>query len=165
MDKETPTPNQVPLRRPVRAIPQQQEDGEKKQRIKLWMATIMVVAVISIDIFNALLNLFAIGEVLSSIISPIATFAFVIWFWILGANFVKKPKKLAAMGGQAIIGLIPVINTLPELTLGVIITILLTRSEDKGGLLSKATNITQEKIKPKITQRTFQKSRLKSQRI
>ncbi len=157
MDEETPKPNQVPLRRPVRVIPQQEEDGEKKQRIKLWMATIMAVVSLSIDAFNALLNLLGVGEILSSVISPVASFAFVVWFWILGVSFIKNPKKLVAMGGQAIIGLIPVINTLPELTLGVVVTILLTRSEDKGGLLSKATSITQGKIKPTPAQRTFKK--------
>ena len=158
MDEETPKPNQAPLRRLVRAIPQQEEDGEKKQRIKLWMAVIMAVMALSIDAFNALLNLLAIGEILSSVISPVASFAFVVWFWILGVSFIKNPKKLAAMSGQAIIGLIPVINTLPELTIGVIATILLTRSEDKGGLLSKATNITQGKIRPNPAQRTFKKA-------
>src|SRR3989344_4151220 len=157
MDEETPKPNQVPLRRPVRVIPQQEEDGEKKQRIKLWMATIMAVVSLSIDAFNALLNLLGVGEILSSVISPVASFAFVVWFWILGVSFIKNPKKLVAMGGQAIIGLIPVINTLHELTLGVVVTILLTRSEDKGGLLSKATSITQGKIKPTPAQRTFKK--------
>ena len=157
MDEETPKPNQVRLRRPVRVIPQQEEDGEKKQRIKLWMATIMAVVSLSIDAFNALLNLLGVGEILSSVISPVASFAFVVWFWILGVSFIKNPKKLVAMGGQAIIGLIPVINTLPELTLGVVVTILLTRSEDKGGLLSKATSITQGKIKPTPAQRTFKK--------
>ena len=133
------------LRRPVRAIPQQQE--EKKGRIKIWMGAAMIIVALSIDIFNAILNIAAIGEVLSSIISPIATFAFVIWFWMLGVSFMKNPKKLAAMGGQAIVGLIPIINTLPELTLGVLITIILTRSEDKGGLLGKAADMAQGKIK------------------
>jgi hypothetical protein len=117
------------------------EDQEHKQRIKVWMAFAMVITALSFDGFNALLNLVVIGEILSSIISPVATFGFIIWFWLQGVTFIKSPKKLAAMGGQALIGLIPIINTLPELTLGVLVTIILTRSEDKGGLLSKATGM------------------------
>lgn len=117
------------------------DDQEHRHRIKLWMAFAMVITALSIDGFNALLNLVVIGEILSSIISPAATFGFIIWFWLQGVTFIKSPKKLAAMGGQALIGLIPIINTLPELTLGVLVTIILTRSEDKGGLLGKAAGM------------------------
>ncbi len=119
---------------------------EKKERIKTWMLVAMGTTALSIDGFNALLNLVVIGEVLSSIISVAATLAFTIWFWMLGVSFVKSPKKLAAMGGQAIIGLIPVLNTLPELTVGVLATALMTMAEDKGGIIGKAAGVAQGKI-------------------
>jgi len=110
------------------------------------MLVAMGTTALSIDGFNALLNLVVIGEVLSSIISVAATLAFTIWFWMLGVSFVKSPKKLAAMGGQAIIGLIPVLNTLPELTVGVLATALMTMAEDKGGIIGKAAGVAQGKI-------------------
>lgn len=94
-----------------------------------------------LDAFNALLTVLGVGLVASSVISPVATFGFVVWFWMHSVTFTKSPKKLAAMGIQSVIGLIPVLNVLPELTLGVLITILLTRSEDRGGLLGKTTSI------------------------
>lgn len=119
---------------------------QQKERIALWMAICMATTALFIDGFNALLNLLAIGEVLSSVISPVATFGFVVWFWLLDVTFIKNPGKLAAMGGQALIGLVPVLNTLPELTIGVIITIILTHSEDKGGLLGKVANVAKNPI-------------------
>jgi len=108
------------------------------------MAVIMIATAVSIDLFNALLNFLVIGEIVSTVISIVATTLFTIWFWLLGISFVKSPKKLAAMAGQAIIGLIPIINTLPELTAGVAITILLTWGEDKGGIISKTAQITKK---------------------
>ena len=49
------------------------------------------------------------------------------------------------MGIQAVVGLIPILNTLPELTLGIIAIVLITRDEDKGGLLGKAVSVAQGK--------------------
>ncbi|MEK7200789.1 MAG: hypothetical protein AAB672_01520, partial [Patescibacteria group bacterium] len=126
---ETYQQNQRPaLRRPVRAIPKQQE--QKKERITKVLAACMVITALCFDAFNALLTFLGVGLVVSSVISPVATFGFVIWFWTHGITFTKSPKKFAAMGIQSIIGLIPGLNILPELTLGVLITVLLTRSED-----------------------------------
>ena len=135
--------NKTVLRRPVRTITEA-NISEEKIRIAYWMGVSMLVVAVSIDAFNALLNVLVIGEFLSSIISVAATTLFVIWFWMLGVSFVKSPKKLAAMGGQALIGLIPVINTLPELTAGVAITLFLTWGEDKNGIIGRVANTTQK---------------------
>jgi hypothetical protein len=142
---ETQTPNRTPLRRPVRQTPQPQE--EKKERIKVWMGAALIITAGSIDAFQALLNVLLVGEVLSTIISICADVIFIIWLWMLGVGFVKSPKKMAAMLIQALVGLIPVINTLPELTIGILAIVLITRSEDKGGMLGKAAGMAQGKIK------------------
>jgi hypothetical protein len=145
MDETSPQ-NKTDLRRPVRAIPQQEE--EKKERITKVMGAILIIAAACIDIFEAILDVLLIGEFLSPIISVCADVGFWIWFKILGLDFGKNPKNLAAMTTQALVGLMPGLDILPELTLGVLTIVLITRSEDKGGLLGKAAGMAQGKIKP-----------------
>ncbi len=110
-------------------------DEEKKQRIGKIMAAALIGTALFIDLFEALLNVVGIGEALSTVISVASDTLFMIWFWMLGIGFVKSPKKLAAMSIQAIMGFIPVINTLPELTIGIMAIVFLTRAEDKGGIV------------------------------
>lgn len=131
--------NRTPLRRPIRRIPEAKE--ELKTTISNWMGWALIITAGSIDAFQALLNLLIVGQVFSTIISVGADTLFIIWFWLLGVSFIKSPRKLTAMGVQALAGLIPVLNTLPELTLGVMAVVLITRSEDKGGIIGKAANI------------------------
>lgn len=145
MDENSPqTPNRTALRRP-RTVAEARE--EIKTTISNWMGVALIATAGCIDLFQALLNILIVGEVFSTIISVCADFVFIIWFWMLGISFTKNPKNLAAMGGQALIGLIPVINTLPELTLGVLAVVLITKAEDKGGLLGKAAGMAQGKTK------------------
>lgn len=132
-----------PLRRPVRTIPEVKEDV--KRRISNWMAGALIITAGSIDAFQAILNILVIGEVLSTIISVCADVLFIIWLWMLGLGFVKNPKNLAAMGTQAIVGMVPVLNTLPELTLGITAIVLMTIAEDKGGIIGKAAGAMQGK--------------------
>ena len=138
---ETYPQNQTrePLRRPIRAIPQQQEG--KKERIKIWMGAALIITAASIDGFQALLNVLLVGEVLSTIISVCADTLFVTWFWILGVSLTKNPRAFMSMAAQAIIGLIPVLNTLPELTLGVIGVVVFTRMVDKSAVLGKVAGV------------------------
>jgi hypothetical protein len=132
------------LRRPVRAITREQE--EKKERIKIWMGAALVTVALGIDGFQAILNLLVIGEFLSPVISVGADLLFIIWFWMLGLGFIKSPKKFATMGLVALIGLIPALDTLPELTLGILVIVLMTRAEDKGGILRKVASVAQGKM-------------------
>lgn len=134
-------PQKQTLRRPIMAIPPQQE--ERRERISGAMGWCLIGTAAFIDLIEALLTVLIIGTVLNPIISVCADVIFLIWFWTLGVSFVKKPKNLAAMGIQAIIGFIPVLNTLPELTLGVFVLVKITQSEDRGGLLGKAAGAPQ----------------------
>jgi hypothetical protein len=135
MDEDT-TQTKAPLRRPVM---QYQQPEEKKERITKITAAFMIITAASIDIFEAVLDVLIIGEVLSPIISICADIGFWIWFKIHGVSFTKNPKNFTAMGVQALVGILPGVDILPELTVGVVVIVLATRSEDKGGLLSKAT--------------------------
>lgn len=141
---ETAPQNQTALRRPIRYLPQQQQE-ERRERIKVWMGAALVITALCIDLFEALLDLVGIGLVMSPIISICADLLFLIWFWMLGLGFIRNPKNFAAMGIQAIIGLIPGLDILPELTLAILVIVLITRAEDKGGLLGKVAGIAQSK--------------------
>lgn len=145
MDETSPqTPNRTPLRRPVM---QYAEPEEKKERIPLWLGACMVVVAACIDIFEAILDVLLIGEVLSPIISVCADIIFWIWFKTRGVQFTKDPKNFMAMGIQALIGLTPGLDILPELTLGVLSIVVFTRIVDKSNALAKVAGATQGKIK------------------
>jgi len=132
--------NRAPLRRPV--MQYSQTEPPKKERIKTWMGAAIVITALTINAFVALLDLVGIGDIgIGSVILAVANLLFIIWFWFLDVSFTKNPKNLAVMGIQALIGLIPLVNALPELTVGVLIIVLMTRAEDKGGLLGKVVNI------------------------
>ena len=107
----------------------------------------MVIVAASIDIFEAILDVLLIGEVLSPIISVCADFIFWIWFKMRGVQFTKDPKNFMAMGIQALIGLTPGLDILPELTLGVLSIVIFTRTVDKSNTLGKLAGAAQSKIK------------------
>jgi len=144
---ETYPPNQntrAPLRRPVRPVPEQQE--EKKERIKKWMAACMIIVALCVDAAQALLTVLAIGTILGPIISIVAWFGFWVWFMLLGVSFVSNPKKLMTMGTAGIVEIIPIFGALPAFTAGVAITVFMTMAEDKGGIIGKAAGAVQGKI-------------------
>lgn len=56
-----------------------------------------------------------------------------IWFLLLDVN-IFSARNMAATVTSAIIGLVPVLNLLPEITLAVIVIIFMIKSEDKLGI-------------------------------
>jgi hypothetical protein len=66
---------------------------------------------------------------------------------MLGVSFTKDPRAFMSMAAQAIIGLIPILNTLPELTLGIIGVVVFTKMVDKSAIIGKAASAAQGKIK------------------
>jgi hypothetical protein len=134
---ETYPQNKRPLVRPVRTIQQQEE---KKERIKVWMATCLVIVALFVDLIQVLLTSVVIGVVLSPIISIAANFLFWIWFKLLDVSFVGNPKNFATFGGAASLEEIPGVDVLPWFTIGIILLIIFTRAEDKGGLVGKIAN-------------------------
>ena len=111
---------------------------DRYQRIKWWMGACLVITAFGIDGFQFLLGLVGLGVVVNSVIGPAANFLFILWFWLCGVTFVRSPKRIAIIIITAIIGVIPVLNMLPELTLGVLATVLSVWAEDSGGIIGKA---------------------------
>lgn len=137
---------QQALRRRVTSRPLKQRE-EGKQRIVWWMAACLIIMAGSIDLFEALLTFVGIGLALNPVISVAADTLFIIWFWMLGINITSNPRAFFAMAGQAVIGLIPALNALPELTLGVLGVVILTRITDKSGIMGKAMGALPGKMK------------------
>lgn len=114
---------------------------KNKEKISKMMGGAMVATALIIDGFQALLNFFIIGAFVNPVIAFVSTSLFTIWFWMLGVSFVNKPKNIAAMGIQTIIGVLPIINTLPELSLAVLSIVIMTRAENSNGALGSIKKI------------------------
>lgn len=150
MDDSNPQNRQV-VRREVRRIPQPQE--EKPERIKMWMAVCLVLFAIATDLTEFIitwLGLVKIGGLLSTIVSAVAGFILWIWWLILGVPAISNPKQFIVRFSTFVIEIIPFLDAIPFIswawTIGTIVTIVMTRSEDKGGIISKATGVIQGKI-------------------
>lgn len=117
------------------------EEPEKKQRIKIWMGACMVIFALFIDLIELGSTYLVIGVIFSPIISIGTGFVFWLWFKLLGISYISNPKRLVTQSAQFIIEIIPGLDAIPILafawTIGTIITIIITRSEDKGGIISK----------------------------
>lgn len=150
MDDSNPQNRQV-VRREVRRIPQPQE--EKPERIKMWMAVCLFLFAVFIDLAELLitwLGLVAVGGLLSTIVSSTGGFIFWIWYLILRVPAMSNPKQFIVRLSTFAIEIIPFLDAIPFIswawTIGTIVTIVMTRSEDKGGIISKATGVIQGKI-------------------
>lgn len=119
---------------------EQTGETEKKQRIEGWMAACLVTFAGSVDLFQALLTFIAVGVVLAPVISVGVSFILWLWLSMLGVSFITSPKRLATMTVQAVAEIIPGLDALPVLTVGVILLIIITRSEDKGGIIGKVAD-------------------------
>ncbi|KKP56251.1 MAG: hypothetical protein UR80_C0048G0001 [Parcubacteria group bacterium GW2011_GWB1_35_5] len=132
MDEETPTPNQMPLRRPVRAMPQQQE--KRKMRIKIWMGWALIIVALIADIVE-LLGGYISATIIAIIVGIVASFVFWVWFLILGVPYSSNTKKFAVAITMNIAEVIPGLDAIPFWffwTLGMIIIVGMVRMEDKG---------------------------------
>lgn len=118
---------------------------EKRERIKMWMAVCMGIVALSIDAFQALLTALVIGFALGPVITVAAYFGFWVWFKILGVSFVTNPKKLAWFGLPGLADAF--LSALPGLSVSVMATAAMTIAEDKGGIIGKAAEMAQGKIK------------------
>lgn len=78
-------------------------------------------------------DLLSIVPVVNWFVAIFAWLTFALWFMILGVGLIS-PKKVATWGSSAVIGVIPVLAAIPELTLAVIITVILIRAEDELGI-------------------------------
>jgi hypothetical protein len=144
----TPIQNKTPLRRPVRQIPQQ-EPG-KKERISTRIAACMVIVAFGIDLIEIVVEWFGGFIGVSSVIAAGSATLFGIWGGMLGIGF-ANPKKMLVSLTTVIIELIPGLDATFILsfgwTIGIIVLVLMTKAEDKGGMLGKVASAAQGKMK------------------
>lgn len=112
-------------------------------RIGKAAAVMAVIAVLIIDILiQPLLTFLIVGVVVNPIIiTPATGFVFWLWFKGRGVQFASKNNMITTLTA-VIIEAIPVINTLPGLTLWVVRVIINTRIEDMAnsqGITGKLT--------------------------
>mgnify|MGYP001612238810 FL=1 len=149
---ETSSQNKTALRRPVQAVPVPGE--EKKERIKLWMGAALIIFALCVDLaelFITWVGVVAIGGIISTLVSAIAGFLFWLWFLLLGAPALSNPKHFAVRAITFVGELIPFFDAIPLAsflwTAGTIITVIMIRSEDKGGMMGKVVSLAEGKIK------------------
>jgi hypothetical protein len=98
----------------------------KPQRIGIVSIIFLIITAIIFD----LISLIPFVNIVSGLI---AYAVFGIWFYILGVGFMN-PKRFATAAVSAVIGFIPFLSMLPELTIAVIVVILMVKSEDTLGI-------------------------------
>jgi hypothetical protein len=114
---------------------------EINYRIKWWMGGLMIMTAAVIDLIQFLLTFVAIGLVMAPVITVGSVMLFWLWSKLLGISFFSNPKQLATFAAESLGELIPAVDALPLWTLGTIAIVIISRSEDKGGLIGKASNI------------------------
>lgn len=102
-----------------------------KYRISKTTGALMIGTALLIDTFEFFLTALAIGAIANWATWVVSWIIFPMWFLIKGASYTKNKKLgMGALVGMAI-GLIPIINALPELTLVIWLNIMAVRKEDE----------------------------------
>ncbi len=116
----------------------------KVGRIKTWMAACLIIVALVLDIIETVITYTGVGAVVAEIIVPAASFGFWIWLHILGVSATGNMKRFWVSIAVPVIEIIPVFDAIPLLsfgwTLGMIATVVITRSEDKGGIIGKVAD-------------------------
>jgi hypothetical protein len=103
-----------------------------KLRINIFVAGLMILTAVGYDLTQNGIELISVG-LLGWILNPLIAFCsfltFFIWFGLNNISF-ARPGKALGLGASYLIELIPFLNNLPGLTLGVIITLAMTYAED-----------------------------------
>ena len=96
------------------------------QRIDNVTAGLMITVAVIFDILSLI-------PLLNILVDIIAWLIFGLWFTLRGISFLN-PRRFATFAVSFIVGLIPILSILPELTLAIIATILMVKSEDRLGI-------------------------------
>ena len=108
-------------------------DGGGKQRIHVVIAFAMVATALLIDIVQILFEwLPAVGPIIGWFFAAFGFIVFGIWFMLVGVNYLDRNGAVKVMVSLAscVVELIPFVDMIPALTLGVLSLILITRAED-----------------------------------
>lgn len=112
-----------------------EEEEEKPRRITNTTAALMLSFALLVDLIQALLTAAAgVGLVLNTLVSVFVGFCLWFWFKLHGVGFISDPKRFLTLMAQSLGEVIPAINNLPIFFAGALITIILTRIEDKTGI-------------------------------
>lgn len=146
--------NQINQNRPFQKKIYYQRKEENPERISKWTALFLIITAFFVDLvelFITYIGVVVIGGILSIIVSFGATALFGIWFAILGVNQSGNTKntsmlskKMLTQIGTVMAENIPFLDAIPLAffwTIGMILTIWMVRSEDKNGIINKATKI------------------------
>lgn len=128
-----------------RKIIYQNKEVEHPQRISNWMAFFLITLAVIVDILELIITYagLAFGGLLSLIVSIGATMSFGFTFAILKINKSGNSKLLVTQWATVIGENIPYLDAIPInflWTIGMIITIIMVRSEDKNGLIGNITS-------------------------
>ena len=93
-------------------------DGYISKGAVAWFIALAVL----VDIIVLLIDLTAVGAIVTPVISVIAWLTFYLLFKRRGVHF-NSPKRVLSMGGGFLIELLPIINILPGWTVAVILVI------------------------------------------
>ncbi len=113
----------------------------------------------------AVLDLISLIPIVNIVVDVLAWLIFFFWFRELGFPFTKNNKLMGSVVVSFIIGFIPILSILPEITLGVLLNILIINGEqiakEQIPMGEKALNKTQAiyNKQPGITERSIKPNR------
>ncbi len=106
---------------------------EKIDRIPKSTATLMLATAIFFDTLQIFLNFILIGIVLNPIlVTPLASLTFYLWYKMRRVGLSDSAKRFSTFALGFLFEIIPILNTLPALTLSTATMIMIVRAEDKA---------------------------------
>ena len=108
--------------------------GGPTYRISWLTASFMIAIALVLDAIQFVLTLFLLTEPLAELATFIAIPVFGVWFLLLGVNYFggkRSTTKVISALGSTVVELIPFVDALPGITLGVGGVIWASRKEDK----------------------------------
>lgn len=140
-----------------------EQDGESRQRIKIWMGAAMIAVALTVDIAELVLEWLGVGLITNIVTTPAFIFIFWLWFLMLGVPFIASPRRFAVFFVQCLGELIPGLDAIGGFfwTVGTIILVIMVRAEDKGGIIGEISgatmNLVQQRYRPyrKLSNKQF----------
>ena len=111
----------------------------KEQTYRIDNATylFMVIFALFVDGLEALLSMVGVGLVTGVVTTPVSWFILWMWFKVKGVSFGKNTRMIGWSGGLFIVGLFPILGSLPEFTAAVILNIRESRKEDQEKVIAQ----------------------------
>lgn len=136
------------------------------KRISNLVAGLMLGTALIFDGLQVLLTLTVVGSVASPLITFAAVSMFALWFLIYGINYIGGRKagiKLASTVGATVAELVPLINGLPAITLGVLGVIYASRKEDKENAEAAQKAAVKRQEEERVRQIRLMQARMRAQ--